>query len=130
METKLLEATNGPMNWGKFMLGRFTDELEVISAIDSRPLVASRGWRQNHFLMVDLQTGEGSMFKLGGLARADINAHRIWVCPLFEPVLIWLYARYVGLDHQVDPWWQTMPVHVDLPDAAFAMQGYRRQGGS
>jgi hypothetical protein len=129
VETKLLEATNGPQNWGKFMLGRFDNELEIRSVIDSRPLVASRGWSPRHFLMIDLQTGEGSMFKLGGLASADLHAHKIWVCPLFEPTLEWLYFRYKGLEHNPAIWWDTMPVHVDLPKAPFAMWGYRRGQG-
>lgn len=96
--------------------------------IDDRPLVGSRGWTPQHFLLLDLQTGEGTIFRLAGSAHADLNAHKIWVCPLCEPTLEWLYARYKAMDHDVATWWDTMPVHVDIPEAQFALFGYRRTG--
>jgi hypothetical protein len=129
METKFLEATNGPNNWGKFAISRFTaDEWKHASSIDSRPLLRTIGWHPEHVQVFDLQTCEGATFRLGGYAKADLDKHRIWVCPLFEPMLEWLYLRYNALDHDFAAWWDTLPVHVDLPDAPFDMHGYRREG--
>ena len=72
-------------------------------------------------LVVDLETGEGAMFSPGGLAAADLQKHRIWVCPMFEPFLAWLYKQDLSDLTK-------LPKHVDLPDAPFEMHGYRREG--
>jgi len=46
-----------------------------------------------------------------------------------EPFLTWLYERYnVAVEAGDRWWWETLPDHVDLPDAPFAMHGYRRGG--
>lgn len=124
MQTKLVEVTNGPRNWGKFLLGRFDTEWDYISKVDEgRPLLRAIGWRgQIHpLLILDLQTGEGALFSIFKTANAaaDLQKHRIWVCPMFEPFLVWLYS-------QPDPW--AIPDYVDLPDAEFQFQGYRRPG--
>lgn len=123
MKTKIIEATNGALNWGKFMLGRFDSEWALGSAALTDPysLLSRVGWTDEHLLVLDLQTGEGAIFRHGGLPRADLEKHRIWVCPLFEPFLVWLYQQDVAdLD--------ALPAHVDLPDAPFAFSGYRRPG--
>lgn len=122
MRTKIVECTNGPNNWGKFLVGAF-DSFELVhrSPIDGRPTIIARGWRASHVLVLDLQTGEGAMFRLGGLARYDLQQHKIWVCPLFEPFLEWLYQ-------QPDP--LAIPDHVDLPDAEFDLRGHRRCGST
>ena len=119
MKIKLVEVTNGNRNWGKFLLGAFDTEWEYKSAIDGNSIIGGRGWTRDHLLVLDLQTGEGAMFRLGGLAKADLDKHRVWVCPMYEPFLTWLYK-------QPDPF--EIPAHVDLPDAEFAMAGYRRPG--
>lgn len=126
METRFVEVTNGPNNWGKFAVCRFTaEEWQYRSVIDAnRPLLAGRGWTPNHLLIVDIQTGEGAMFAPWGYASYDLNdKHKIWVCPLFEPFLNWLYVRY-----KAGGTFETLPVHVDLPDAPFDFRGYRREG--
>jgi hypothetical protein len=125
MKTKFIEATNGPQNWGKFMIGRFEREEwyrpSAVAPSDRWPLMQTVGWRPDHLLVLDLQTGEGAIFGPYGLAHADLEKHRIWVCPLFEPFLTWLYQQDLAdLDR--------LPAHIDLPDAEFAMQGYRRPG--
>lgn len=122
MKIKFIEATNGPSNWGKFMLGRFEEEWRVRSAVaPATLLLAGRGWSPEHLLVVDLQTGEGSIFRPGGMAHADLEKHRIWVCPLFEPFLEWLYKQDVSdLDK--------LPAHIDLPKAEFQWAGHRRPG--
>jgi hypothetical protein len=123
--TKFIEATNGPQNWGKFAVCRFEPEewrrTSVVNPADSRPMLGARGWTPRHVLVLDLQTGEGAIFRPGGLARADLQKHRIWVCPLFEPFLEWLYKQ--DLDDL-----DALPSHVDLPEAPFEVSGYRRPG--
>lgn len=125
MQTKIIEATNikhGGYNWGKFMLGRFDEERSTFSAIDGRrSLLAACGWTPDHLLVVDLQTGEGALFRPGGSTRADLDKHRIWVCPLFEPFLMWLYRQDLSD-------LEALPAMVEL-DAPSAMAGYRRAGG-
>jgi hypothetical protein len=124
MKTQIVEVTNGQRNWGKFLIGQF-DEKEfargsVLPGYETKtPLVFQRGWGSDHFLVLDLETGEGAMFHIPGSATADLNKHQIWVCPMFEPFLEWLYANWKGGD---------LPPLVDLPDAPFAMSGYRRKG--
>lgn len=121
MKVKLVEVTNGERNWGKFLLGRFDSEWEYASVIDGRSIIAGRGWDRHTLLVLDLQTGEGALFRPGGLASADLNKHQVWVCPMYEPFLNWLWK-------QPDP--MDIPAHVDLPDAEFQMSGYRREGPS
>lgn len=121
MKTKFIEANNGPCNWGKFMVAEFTaEEWAARSAVDGNGLLAHRGWHpEMHKLVLDLQTGEGSIFRIGGYAKSDLNdKHQIWVCPLFEPFLTWLYTQDVS---DIDK----LPSHVEL-DAPFAFAGYRR----
>ena len=130
MDVRFLEVTNGPRNWGKFMLARWTvDEWMKRSEVDpSELLLMGRGWSPQHFLMLDLQTGEGAVFSPGGYAKSDLNKHKVWVCPLFEPTLQWLHDRFREHHGDGDGWWQDIPTHVDLPDAEFQWAGYRREG--
>jgi hypothetical protein len=135
MNTRLIEATSDGGNWGKFMVARFDREWarqsEVSMVLRGKarpesepasptPLLHRCGWAVDHLLVVDLQTGEGAIFKPGGLAGADLLKHRIWVCPLFEPFLGWLYRQ--DLDDLA-----RLPEVVEL-EAPLEMQGYRREG--
>lgn len=124
MKTKIIEATNGPRNWGKFLVGKFDIEWKRRSEVATdltMPLLGAIGWSDRHIHVLDLQTGEGAVFGPWGSASADLNKHKIWVCPLFEPFLIWLYEQSpIDLDK--------LPDHVDLPKAEFAMSGFRRKG--
>lgn len=126
MITRLFEATNG-FNWGKFMVGRWDTEWavrSVVSPIESMGLLRqSGGWDHEAIVVFDLQTGEGAKFRPGGFAHADLSKHRIWVCPMFEPFLEWLYRQDLSdLD--------ALPQLVELPDAPSAFAGYRREGES
>lgn len=122
MQLKIIEATNGPLNWGKFMVTRFDTEFGIPSIVGkSSSLLRSRGWSRTDIIVFDLETCEGAAFHPGGSARNDLNKHKIWVCPLFEPFLTWLYKQDLNDLN-------TLPAHVDLPKAPFAMQGYRRTG--
>lgn len=133
MKTYMFEAQHGPGlgNWGKFMVGVLDEgELAYQSQVDppARSLLDACGWDTRHRVWVfDLQTGEGCYVKLGGYAHADLEKHRVWVCPLFEPWLAWLYEQVLehGGDLGCIP---GLPRLVDLPDAAFAFAGYRRPG--
>jgi len=129
VRSKFIEVSQGGTgNWGKFMLARFTEEewargSALPEAASLRSLLAARGWAPNHLLFVDLETGEGALLAPGGSAPADLEKHRIWVCPMAEPFLEWLYQEGAGdLD--------ALPSYVELPDAEFAMTGYRRRGPS
>src|SRR5262245_20033629 len=126
METKIIEATNGPRNWGKFMVARWTDEWERRPLTEPGmpvPLLGRIGWTREHLLVLDLRTGEGAVFKPGGLAAADLEKRRIWVCPLFQPFLTWLYLQDLRDLAK-------LPDAIDLPDAPFDVRGYRRPGPS
>src|SRR2546430_13258345 len=116
MKLTFIEATNGPQNWGKFMVARFDDEFQTPSQVDPlcRSLLRARGWSPRHLIVFDLETGEGAEFLPGGNAKYDVDKHKIWVCPLFEPFLKWLYKQdLTDLS--------ALPKMIDLPDAEFAM---------
>jgi hypothetical protein len=117
-------------NWGKFAVGvPGEDEWLWRSAIPDEPdglppsdtaLLRRLGWAPRHVWVWDLQTGEGAMFLHGGMARADLAKHQIWVCPLFEGFLAWLYR-------------QDLAALADLPrvveiEREFRFYGYRRAG--
>lgn len=125
MILKFVEA-GGNGNWGKFAVGRYTDEQwRQQSTVDRQPLLAGRGWdRRLHAWVLDLQTGEGATFRLGGHASADLTKHRIWVCPLFEPFLTWLYVHV----NDTPDWWDQLPQYVNLPFVPLALYGHRRPG--
>ncbi len=123
MHTKFIEATNGVRNYGKFMVAKFEpEEWSRRSTVSegSTSLLRNLGQRPEGVLVLDLQTREGAIFYPPGLASADLTKHKIWVCPLYEPFLTWLYQQDLSdLSH--------LPDLVDL-DAPFAMSGYRRPG--
>lgn len=131
MRTKFIEVTGlsptgQPFNWGKFMVGAFDgDEWQRRSSVAEEPLLRGRGWTYGHILVLDIQTGEGAVFKHGGLASYDLNnKHQIWVCPMYEPFLTWLYKQNIDdLD--------ALPSHITLTheEAPGSLAGYRRNGG-
>lgn len=126
MNTRFIEATS-PGNWGKFLLGRFTQaewaRSSLVAGDADHALLRLRGWSPHHLLVVDLETGEGAMFAPSPSASptADLEKHAIWVCPLFEPFLTWLYQQDLRD-------LETLPDVVELPNAPFAFAGYRRPG--
>jgi hypothetical protein len=130
MDLRFVEVTNGAFNWGKFAVGRHTkaewfEPEQMDGAIGH--LLTGRGWSYGHFWVLDLQTGEGAMFHPGGSAHADMTRHQLWVCPMFEPFLEWLYAHVRDVP---DAWWDTLPRVLDLPDAQPHIYGHRRPGPS
>ena len=132
MKTVLIEVTQGiaaGTNYGKFLVGRFdAAEWERRSLLDQAVLGSDQsllwrcGWSGEHLLVLDLQTGEGAIFRPGGAAGYDLNTkHRVHVCPMFQPFLEWLYKQNLrDLD--------ALPELVELPEASAAMYGYRREG--
>jgi hypothetical protein len=130
MRTHIIEASEpSQFNWGKFMVGRFDQsEWSVRSQVDQVgqwPLLQKRGWSPDHLLVLDLETGEGAIFRPGphALASADLDKHRVWVCPMFEPFLQWLYGQDLSDITK-------LPAHVELPKGTpTAMHGHRRKGG-
>lgn len=122
MHTRIIEAS-GIINWGKFLIGSFDEEWEIESAVSESgiPLLREIGWGRDLLLVLDLQTGEGAIFRPGGYASHDLDKHSIHVCPLFEPFLEWLYQQDISDLSR-------LPAVVDLPDAPAAIYGYRRSG--
>lgn len=124
MQRWFFETVN-ELNWGKFMVGRFDgDDWDERSTIEPRVgLLRGRGWSIEHLLVLDLQTGEGCMLAVRptGFPAADLEKHRVWVCPMFEPFLEWLYVQDLS---DMD----ALPRVIELPNAPRAMAGYRRQG--
>lgn len=122
MKIKFIEVTNGNLNWGKFALMRFDSEWEYESKIaPGTKLLSGRGWGPEHLLILDLQTGEGAVFRPGGVVKHDLEKKRIWVCPMYEPFLEWLYRQDLSDLGK-------LPAFLDLKDAPFEWRGYRRPG--
>lgn len=125
MRSKMVEATNiggGGCNWGKFLVSSFEiEEFRYRSEIDGLGLLQSRGWQPDNVHVLDLQTGEGAIFRPGGSVEADLRKHKIWVCPLFEPFLEWLYKQDLS---DVT----SLPALVNLDEVEGALWGYRRPG--
>lgn len=122
------QNADGMCNWGKFAVGVLDEEWSWRSGVDDgRPLLRAIGWRPDHLWVFDLQTGEGCFVRPGGSAHADLEKHRVWVCPLFEPWLEWLYGELAG-HPDFAARLEELPRVVDLPDAEFAFAGYRRPG--
>lgn len=76
MQTRIIEVTSPAGNYGKFLLGRMDSEWSRKSLIE-RPipgqvLLRSLGWEPEHLWVMDLQTGEGALFRPPGLATADL----------------------------------------------------------
>lgn len=123
MQLHLIEVTNS-LNWGKFGVGRFDTEWIRTSDVDRKKLLAGRGWTPQHVWVLDLQTGEGALFLPGGEPGTDLNKHRIWVCPLFEPFLVWLYDQVEG----GPDWFHQLPRMLELVGAPGDLYGHRRPG--
>ena len=64
--------------------------------------------------MLDLQTGEGALVRPYGHAKCDFDKHQVWVCPLFEPFLKWLYEQNLA---EID----RLPAAVKIDNPASAM---------
>lgn len=126
MILRYVEVTND-FNHGKFLVGIFEKtDWDVPAAILggqglSGALLRRCGWGQEHFLLFDLQTGEGAVLRHGGMPKADLDKHQVWVCPMYEPFLAHLYS--LSFEALVD-----LPAVVELPDAPSAQFGYRRPG--
>ena len=123
MKTYVFEGHGSGGNWGKFLVGVHDSEWSWRSQIDDSrdsPLLGRIGWTREHIWVLDLQTCEGGAFRPGGYAKADLDKHRIWVCPLFEPFLTWLYLQDLS---RIDE----LPQLVEL-DVPLEFAGYRRPG--
>lgn len=128
MITKFIEAHDAAkFNWGKFAICKWElEEWSRMSVVDEETsvgLLHARGWSKHHIWVLDIQTGEGFCTTTDGSPTADLNKHKVWVCPMFEPFLAWLYEQdLTDLEK--------LPSIVDLGDVPTAMAGYRREGGN
>lgn len=127
MFLKFIEAVTAGSNynWGKFAVGWHTlDEKAYESHVDEgRSLLRAIGSSPDMDLWVlDLQTGEGVRLTPHpkASAYADLSKHKVWVCPLFEPFIEWLYRQDLS---DVE----SLPSYVEL-EAPVANAGYRRPG--
>jgi hypothetical protein len=71
-------------------------------------------------MVTDLQTGEGAIFRPGGLASYDLDKNQLWVCVLFEDFLTWLYKQDLTV-------LQALPRRVELGTES-APWSHRRPG--
>lgn len=130
MISHFIEASNDA-NYGKFLLLRF-DEREAKTRTrlpgyrNSENIFTFAGHRKlnpDMTFVVDLQTGEGASFDLRGSAKADLEKHKIWVCPMYEFFLSWLYQQNA---HSEIKDITRLPRYVQLNTDYFAFAGYRR----
>ena len=138
MKIKFIEATNPSddgetgLNWGKFMLlqlGReewtYKSQLPVAPELEEvqrkYPLLGLIGYSRYNVWVFDLQTRQGAAFIPHGSAGMDLEQTKIWVCPMFEPFLEWLYRQDL-----TDI--TTLPAVVELVNAPGAYRGYQREG--
>jgi hypothetical protein len=135
VRTIFIEATQnikqGP-NHGKFMIAMFDGEEwkrpsalgEAVGGMGAGGSLLRRcRLTPRDLLVMDLQTGEAAVFCHGGFAMADLGKRRVWVCPLFEPFLNWLYKQPLERILRGE-----LPPLIELPDAAFELYGHRRPG--
>ena len=100
MNTKIVEVTNGTV-WGKFFIGwfdlvewaRHSAILPGDDELSQHSLLSLGGWSSEHFLLLDLDTGDGGLFRHRGLAEQDLTKKQLFVGPLFVPFLTWLYNQ-------------------------------------
>lgn len=131
MKTKIIEATNG-LNYGKFLVGVFDDsEWTRTSNVSQLNLLRAIGYdtRQPPLWVFDLQTKEGAAFypEHPDMAKYQLEKHRIWVCPMYEFFLSWLFAEHVK-DAAMVIALDDLPALVDLETNFFAFYGHRRPG--
>ena len=94
---------------------------ELVVHVIWQIMLAERGWSKDNLLVLDLQTGEGAVFKPKGSAKGDLDKHALWLCPLFEPFLGWLYEQDLTDIEK-------LPALVKIKNPASALYGYRRPG--
>ena len=129
MKTKIIEVTN-QINWGKFMVGIFDDtDWQTSSDIGRHAsILRARGWDVQHFWLLDIETGEGACFRHGGHPKADLDKHRVWVCPLYECFLGWLYKQPKDFLNDLEKLPSKVILSKEETQAHTAMYGYRRLG--
>ncbi len=120
-------------NWGKFAVGRWTvqelGEKTQFPGCEGQRIASLHGWGGDHVWLFDLQTGESARFYINNPVPVDVRSqlknHQIWVCPMFEPFMVWLWSHI-----RLNPsWWDTLPRTVELPaDTPFEVAGFRRPG--
>lgn len=137
MITHFIEATNfydGGCNWGKFLITAFDGYDWLVPAVEAEgPLLAAlpgkERWNpETSAIVFDLQTGEGARFDLRGDPISQLERHKIWVCPMFEPFLVWLFALVQARPPGPERFRiNNLPTVAKFP-AHSALAGYRRPG--
>lgn len=151
MLTKIIEASSGMMgNWGRFMLMQYQDaernypthyQLTTEDRAGRRiPGVPMTIWVNDYppehavIWILDLITGEGATFDLEQELPEQLHRHQIWVCPLYQPFLVWLQgfvkAHRDELAPSYDKLLDMLPTNVGLPGIPVEIHGHRRPGPS
>ena len=132
MEQVFVEVSD-EANWAKILLMKFgSEDLLVRSKVSGDFLLKSvdnnrrvkTGTNAEKVFVLDLQTEEGAFFfpRKEGNAKDDLESHEIWVCPLYLPFLIWLYANMPKELKEI-------PKLVEFPKSTHVhYQGWRRPG--
>jgi hypothetical protein len=115
-----------PYNWGLFMVlvpdgNEWSWQSKVVPSLE--PVLGNFGWTPQHVIVMDIRTGEAAIFNpASGQPKVELDEHRIYTSPHFKPFLEWLYAQ------DIEHLWQAPGVVTELPDATFAMRGWREIG--
>lgn len=132
MRRQFIEVSDD-MNWGKMELQQLEpSDMEVMSLVKAgAPLLTAIETQRRssadplkQVRIWDLQTGEGAVFTpaRGEDPKAQLDQHRVWVCPLFLPFVRWLF-RQDCTDITA------LPRLVEFPEGDVChLQGYRRGG--
>jgi hypothetical protein len=127
METIYIEATSkrtGPGQYFTFAVSQFTDlERQRRSQITKTTLLPMLMTNYQILHILDMQTGEGAIFRFRGDPEGDRLRHQIKTSPIFPDFLAWLYQQDVST-------LSTLPRIVDLdrPQLAERDSRYLRKG--
>lgn len=138
MISKIIEATNtNKFNFGKFNVSVYDAEERSRASIinEGFNLLRSIGKHPDDVMVADLQTSEALTFpayfrnyrggdpeRLAGEVHYYMGKHKIWVCPLYEPFVCWLFEQDLEDIRKLPPMVDTLPEEVS------SLFGYRRQG--
>lgn len=128
MHSKIIEAV-GSLNWGRFMVSRFTqEERSHLSSQSKLPVIQPFLWSQDCLHVLDLVTGEGAIFnqlRRGQPLHELEHKHQIWVCPLYPVFLTWLSQQDLS---DLDKLQDTVYFKNGEDERHAALYGYRRTG--
>lgn len=99
MKTKVIEVEEPvPGFWCKFMIGVFTDEWGHRPVVDApeyeaTSLLRQLGWSRDHYLILDLESGQGAIFHRGSHPEWDERTKGLSRNPMLVPLWKWLQTQ-------------------------------------